>query len=105
MTTINTVSLICQVSGKVQPRGDRWAAYAEPSGITVFGDTKQEAIDRAADAVRFFVQTIHVRKGVDVARRYLDSHGVPSQIIESESETPTRYQHEIETSAMASVAA
>ena len=95
MTTINTVSLNFQAGGCVEFRDDRWAAYAEPSGITVYGKTEQEAKDRATDAVKFFIQTIHSRKGVDVARRYLDSHDVASTIVEGEFKTPIRYRQDV----------
>ena len=101
MTTVNTI--IFEASGDAQPRGNRWAAYAEPSGITAFGSTQQEAIDRATNAVQFFIQTIHFRRGVDVARQYLDSHGVHSTVFESEAVGSTRYRSEVRSNSVASL--
>ena len=98
MTTINTVALHYDVGGDVAFRDGRWTAYAEPSGITVHAPTKQEATDRATELVRFFVSTIQSRRGVATARRYLDSHGVASTVVENEMSTPIRYRHAVTSS-------
>lgn len=103
MTTVNTI--IFEANGNAQPRGKRWAAYAEPSGITAFGQTREEAIDRATDAVRFFIQTIQFRRGDDAARQYLDTHGISSTLIESGANGAIRYRSEVRSNPEPSLAA
>ena len=59
-------------------------------GITVYADTKQEAIDRAHEALTFFFDTIAEHKGVAGVRAYLDRHNVPHTLIEGAEERPIR---------------
>lgn len=71
------------VNVSVEDRGDYWAAYIEPLGMTVYGDTKAAAIDRVDTAMNFF--TKHYAKGdVQKVIDYLKRHGVPSQVIYSD---------------------
>lgn len=65
----------------LEDRGDYWAAYIEPTGMTVYGDTKAAAIARADQAMGFF--TKHYADGdhgLQKIRAYLDWHGVPSLV-------------------------
>ena len=55
--------------------------------------TKDAAIDRVNEALRFFVKTIPQQGGIDAVRRYLDSHQVPNTFIESHATTPIKYGH------------
>ena len=103
MTNVNTI--IFEANGDAYSRGNRWAAYAEPSGITAFGQTREEAIDRATNAVRFFIQTIQFRRGDDVARQYLDSHGISSTLVESNTVGAIRYRSEVRSNPEPSLAA
>ena len=61
---------------RVNPDGS-FAVYIEPTGITVVGDTQEEALRKGRDAVMFFLQTINEREGSAGIQRYLDRHEVP----------------------------
>ena len=63
-------------------RGDYWAAYVEPTGMTVYGATREATLARVNQAMEFFVRGMVREVGVERLRRYLDSHGVPSSIVE-----------------------
>ena len=60
---------------RVNPDGS-FAVYIEPTGITVLGDTQEEALQKGKDAVMFFLQTINEREGAEGIQRYLDRHEV-----------------------------
>ena len=69
----------------LEDRGDYWAAYIEPSGMTVYGDTKAAAIDRVDQALDFFMKNYAKGDdGLQKIRAYLDWHGVPSRVIYSD---------------------
>ena len=59
-----------------------FAVYIEPTGITVFGDTREEALSKGRDAVMFLLQTIKEREGKAGVQRYLERHEVPYTILE-----------------------
>jgi predicted RNase H-like HicB family nuclease len=67
---------------RVNPDGT-FAVYIEPTGITVLGDTQEEALQKGKDAMMFFMQTINEKEGVAGLQRYLDRHEVP-YVIEKE---------------------
>ncbi len=54
-----------------------FAVYIEPTGMTVAGDTQEEALRKGSDAVMFFLQIINEREGSAGIQRYLDRHEVP----------------------------
>ena len=65
----------------LEDRGDYWAAYIKPSGMTVYGDTKAAAIDRADQALDFFMEDYaDGDDGLQKLRAYLDWHNVPSLV-------------------------
>ena len=64
----------------LEQRGDHWAAYVEPLGLTVYGDTRAEAEARVSEGVDFFL-----KYAPDVPR-YLASHSVPYQIRREDKE-------------------
>ena len=74
-----TINFDVQVS--LENRGDYWAAYIEPPGTTVYGDTAAAARDQVDAAVKFFVSSMVDEIGVERFRRYLDSHGVQNSVI------------------------
>ena len=71
-----TVSFDAVVS--LEKREDRWAAYIEPFGMTVYGHTKEEAESRLKESVDFAL------KHFPDIRKYLDSHGIPHYITEED---------------------
>ena len=93
MTTQRTVDIQFDANIVLQDMGDHWIAYAEPTGLTVNAPTKDAAIDRVNEALRFFVKTVGQHGGIDAVRRYLDSHQVRNAIIESHATTPIKYKH------------
>ena len=72
----------CDVQVLLDNRGDYWAAYMEPTGMTVYGATREAALARVNQAMEFFVRGMVREVGVERLRRYIDSHGVPSSIVE-----------------------
>lgn len=73
------------VSVSLEDRGDYWEAYIEPSGMTVYGDTKAAAIDRADQAMDFFLKNYDKGDaGLQKLRAYLDWHNVPSHVTYSD---------------------
>lgn len=77
-----TVSFNAVVS--LEKREDRWAAYIEPTGMTVYGSTREEAELRVKEGLDFFL------KHVPDVRKYLDSHGIPHYITEDDAGMPVR---------------
>lgn len=76
----------------VEDRGDYWAAYIEPTGMTVYGDTKAAAIDRVEQAMDFFTKHYAVGDdGLQKLRAYLDWHGVPSLVTYSDAPNAPKY--------------
>ena len=81
MQNAKTARIAFTVNVSLEDRGDYWAAYMEPPGMTVYGDTKAAAIDRVDTAMDFF--TKHYADGADGLqniRAYLDWHDVPSLV-------------------------
>ncbi len=77
-----TVSFNAEVS--LEMRDDHWAAYVEPFGITVYGDTKTETESRLNQGIEFFL------KYAPNIRKYLDSHGIPHYITEDDETNAVR---------------
>ena len=68
-------------TASIEDRGDYWAAYIEPTGMTVYGDTKSAAMGRVVQAMDFFKNEFATgNDGVQRFRAYLDAHGVPSLV-------------------------
>ncbi len=65
----------------LEDRGDRWAAYIEPPGTTVYGATEAAALARVDETMEFFVHSLVQKVGVERFRRYLDSHGVKNMVV------------------------
>ena len=63
----------------------RYSAYAEITGITVYGGTQEEVVDKIHDDIKFFFQTIIKQDGDAGLTAYLDRHNTPYQRIEIES--------------------
>lgn len=77
MQNARSARIAFTVSVSLTDRGDYWAAYIEPSGMTVYGDTEAAAIDRVDQAMDFFMK--NYAKGADglqKLRAYLDWHDV-----------------------------
>ena len=74
-----TVTISFNVSVLLEEREGHWAAYIEPLGTTVYGDTRAGAEKRVKDALDFFLAN-----APDV-RRYLDSHSIPHFVTEDDS--------------------
>ena len=73
------ISFTVKVS--VEDRGDYWAAYMEPPGMTVYGDTKVAVTNRVLQAMDSFKSEFATgNDGVQQLRAYLDAHGVPSRV-------------------------
>ena len=80
-----TVRISFTVNVQLEDRDDHWAAYIEPLGMTVYGDTENDAINRVQQAMSFFMDNFGSGSdGVQKVRRYLDSHGVASQVTEDD---------------------
>ena len=82
-----TVSFNAVVS--LEKREDRWAAYIEPTGMTVYGHTREEAERRVKEGLDFFL------KHVPDVRKYLDSHGIPHYITEDDDSMPIRHTYPV----------
>ena len=89
-----TVSFDVQVTFK--DRGDRWAAYLEPPGMTVYGPTEDAVAARVDEAIEFFQR--HFRNdpdGVMKLRQYLDAHGVPNVVTGGSEAPPMRLRRPV----------
>ena len=85
MQNARSARIAFTVNVSLEDRGDYWAAYIEPSGMTVYGDTKAAAIDRVDQALDFFMKNYAKGDdGLQKLRAYLDWHGVPSRVIYSD---------------------
>lgn len=74
-----TINFDAQVH--LERRGDSWAAYIEPPGATVYGDTEAAARERVGEALDFFVASLVGEIGLERFRRYLDGHGVKNSVV------------------------
>ena len=74
-----TINFDAQI--RLEHRGDHWAAYIEPPGATVYGDTEADVRVRVNKALDFFVDSLVGEIGVERFRRYLDGHGVQNSVI------------------------
>lgn len=76
-----TALLIFNVDVSLEDRGDCWAAYLEPPGMTVYGDTESAIMGRVIQALDSFLNEFAAEiDGVQEFRAYLDAHGVPSLV-------------------------
>lgn len=76
-----TVLLSFTVKVSVEDRGDYWAAYIEPPGMTVYGDTESAVMGRVIQAMDSFKNEFATgNDGVQQLRAYLDAHDVPSRV-------------------------
>ena len=94
MLQSTTVNFDVQVTLKDQ--GDRWEAYIEPPGMTVYGATEDAVKIRVDEALEFF--TRHFRDdpdGVMKLRQYLDAHGVPNVVTEGNEARPMRLRRPV----------
>ena len=74
-----TINFSAQV--RLEHRGDHWAAYIDPPGATVYGDTEADVRERVNQALDFFVDSLVGEIGLERFRRYLDGHGVANRVI------------------------
>ena len=79
-----TVTVSFNATVSLEKREDRWAAYIEPTGMTVYGHTREEAEQRVKEGLDFFL------KHVPDVRKYLDSHSIPHYITEDDAGMPVR---------------
>lgn len=86
-TQTATINFDAQVS--LEQRGERWAAYIEPPGATVYGDTEAAARARVDEALDFFVASLVDEIGLERFRRYLDAHGVGNSVVVSNPNGPS----------------
>ena len=89
---------------RLQDWGDRWAAYVEPPGMTVYGATEHAVRERVDETLKFFVQAVVNEVGLARFRRYLDAHGVKNSVIEIGGH-PTSARHTLPVSLPVEVAA
>ena len=76
-----TALLSFTVKVSVEDRGDYWAAYMEPPGMTVYGDTESAVMGRAIQAMDSFQNEFASGSdGLRQIRAYLDAHNVPSSV-------------------------
>ncbi len=89
MSERRTVTINFQVAVSLVKRDDCWAAYMEPPGMTVYGDTREDAENRVQQAIDFFIKHFgDGDDGIKKLRNYLDSHGVPNFIAEADRVSP-----------------
>ena len=84
------------VNFSVEDRGDYWAAYIEPPGMTVYGDTESAVMGRVIQAMDSFMNEFPTgNDGVQQLRAYLDAHGVPSSVTTDavQDDAATRIQY------------
>lgn len=82
-------SITINVSAWLRKLDDCWEAYFEPLGMTVYGDTREDAENRVQQAISFFIKHYGAGdEGVQKIRNYLDSHGVLYSITEYDEATP-----------------
>lgn len=85
MQNARSARIAFTVNVSLEDRGDHWAAYMEPPGMTVYGDTKAAAIDRVDQALDFFMEDYaDGDDGLQKLRAYLDWHNVPSRVTYSD---------------------
>ncbi len=72
------VTISFSAAASFEQREDRWAAYIEPFGMTVYGQTREDAEARLLESVDFAL------KHFPDIRKYLDSHGIPHYITEDD---------------------
>ena len=82
-----TATINFDVHVRLDDRGDHWAAYIEPPGTTVYGDTEAAARERVDAALDFFVTTLVGEIGLERFRRYLDAHEVSNKVIVPNGQT------------------
>lgn len=76
-----TALLSFTVKVSVEDRGDYWAAYIEPPGMTVYGDTESAVMGRVIQAMDSFKNEFAADSdGMQQLRAYLDAHGVESRV-------------------------
>ncbi len=99
-----TVRISFTANVSIEDRADHWAAYIEPLGMTVYGDTEDDALDRVQQALKFFIDNFgNGNDGVQKVRRYLDFHGVASHV--TEDDTVRRIQYPVNFPLEAAVSA
>ena len=84
-----TVTISFDAVVSLEKREDRWVAYVEPFGMTVYGHTREEAESRLKESIDFVLNHFP-----DI-RKYLDSHGVPNYITEDEDMAPRRLTYPV----------
>ena len=75
------------VDASLEKRDGYWAAYIEPTGMTVYGDTREAVERRVNEGIDFFVEY------APDLQKYLNSHAVPHHVRyagDEEDETPVR---------------
>lgn len=77
----------------VERREDGWAAYMEPFGITVYGDTEEEVQGHLRDGATFFLQTVCEEYSLARVGEYFDSHGISHSVSFSENPAPNPALH------------
>ena len=90
-----TVSFDAQV--RFHDRDGYWAAWIEPLGMAVYGDTAEEAAARVEPFLKFFVQSL----GVERVRKYFDSHSVRTTVVHGESMAQRVYPVDVLAELMA----
>ena len=70
-----------------------WVAYVEPTGMTLHGQTREEAIQNAKNAVDSFIRTVGQHDGIGAVRKYLDYHEVLHSVVEERPESAVQNAH------------
>jgi hypothetical protein len=65
---------------------DTWRAYSSALGIAVYGDTRDAADAKLADAARLLFDVMNARGGLARALKRLDAGGIPHRVVESEDD-------------------
>ncbi len=87
MNRTTAVTVHFDAAWSLVDRDSYWAAWIEPLGMWVYGDTREAVECRVEEGINFFL-----KYAPDVPQ-YLASHGVPhhvNYITEAEDQTPAR---------------
>ena len=96
MPESRTVKINFRVAVSLEKRDDCWAAYMEPLGMTVYGDTREDAENRVQQALDFFIKHFGAGdEGIQRVQSYLDSHSVPNFITEDNEDDGVSPIHRI----------
>ena len=68
---------------RLSDRGDCWTGLIEPIGVTVYGDSPQDAVARADNMMEFITGTFHKRFTIEDFRSYLKAHNMEHETLQT----------------------